>query len=79
MDQIVIAEIALIWVTERSHFNHLRTHGSSIFVATISIWPPPSLEGGLGRELARTEVTVFTVFFWLLFQFLILDYKFDVN
>ena len=32
------------------------------FAATISIWPPPSLEGGLGRELARTEVTVFAIF-----------------
>ena len=32
------------------------------FAATISIWPPPSLEGGLGRELAHTEVVVFPIF-----------------
>ena len=51
------------------NFQLSQTHGSSIFVAAISIWPPPSLEGGLGRELARDEVTVFTLFFLDFFQF----------
>ncbi|MCA2018507.1 hypothetical protein LDJ79_20490, partial [Vibrio tritonius] len=49
-------------------FNHHRLK-VQVFVAAISIRPPPSLEGGLGRELARDEVTVFKVFIWLLFQF----------
>ena len=38
------------------------------FAKAISIRPPPSLEGGLGRELARAEATVF----WGNFQVFIL-------
>ena len=77
MDKIVIAEIALIWVTEWSHLQLPQTHGSSAMAATISIWPPPSLEGGLGRELARDEVTVFTVFFGFCFSFKVLTNNFS--
>ena len=40
------------------NFQSSQTHGSSVFVAVISIRPPPSLEGGLGRELARDEGTI---------------------
>ena len=45
------------------NFQSSQTNGSSALAAAISIWPPPSLEGGLGRELARDEVNAFVIFY----------------
>ena len=49
------------------HFGLVASVIIADFAKAISIRPPPSLEGGLGRELARAEATVFGVIFRIWF------------